>query len=428
MSQPAKSPRLRTARRRDLVVGLFALLLLLTGLAYFIFYPAWRGWRQWRQAQQALERLDFPEAASHLQEYLALRPHHAEAHFLLARTWRRAEDYSQAAHHLEQAARFGWIRELIELEDVLAKVQQTGVRGADRALLQSPVDDERVILEAMFKGDRRTLNLKEALRWVNTWIAHFPEDWIPRLWRADLFESFAEFANARDDYQRVLKLKPDCDQALLHLGLIALAKEGDYAKAMQSLQPYLKVHPAHVEALLAMARCYRGLGHLDEAARTALELLQEHPRQAKAALLLAMIALEQGRVQDAYDWLCKARDWGAEPQATHFQFALVLRRLGKPAEALPYEAKFKEYGEAERALGKTVQEILKTPDQASLYHEMGTLYLRLDKEAQAEKWFLRALRQDPEYRPAHQALAALYQKRKGREASRLAEKHRVQAK
>jgi tetratricopeptide (TPR) repeat protein len=424
------APSRPRGRRRSVVVAVLCLLIL-AGLTYFVFYPSWTGWRQWRAAQEALDDYDLPRAREILRDYLATRPRDAEGHFLLARTTRRAGDYDEAVRLREKAARLGAIPELIELERQLQEVQQIGVLGQTGELLKMYAHrrhpEEKYVLEALFKGDRGTLNMNRATVWLNLWVERFPDDWLPRLWRGEILESFAHFEAATADFQRVLELKPGRDEALLHLGQIALLDRGRYADAQRYLGQYLVKHPDDPQALLGLARCQKGQGELDAAAATSRRILQKDAGHAEAAQMLGSIELEGGRLEEALRWLRLAERGKADEGETAHQLSLVLRRLGKSAEADAQEKRFQKIDAANRALEKNLTAMLKTPRDPALRHQMGVAHLTLGHEEQAVKWFLSALYEDPAYKPSHQALADYYARRTDPESVRLAAFHRRQA-
>ncbi|MCI0457875.1 MAG: tetratricopeptide repeat protein [Gemmataceae bacterium] len=422
----ASPPSPRWRRRRVMVAVLC--LLILVGFGWFVFYPSWMGSRHWQRAQEALEQFDLPRARDHLLDYLALHPGSAEGHFLLARTLRRADDYARANHHLKQAKRLGWIPELIELEQLLQDAQRTGMGGHAGELLQAFVKarhpEDRFILEALFKGDRATLNLGRAGHWLDLWIERYPQDHMALLWRGELLESFTHLDEAHADFVRLLELKPDHPQALLRLGLNALANRGNYAEAERYLGRYLEKHPDHPEALLGLARCQKGKGDLEAAAATVERLLARQPDHAEAIYLFGSLEADRGRPEEALRWLRRAASAGADARGTAHQMSLVLRRLGQSGEAAAYEEKFKTLDEVNRQLEQAMRAVRKEPRNPGLLHQVGSLRLRQGKEEQAIKWFLSALHEDPAYTPAHQALADYYATRKDAESASRAALHR----
>ncbi len=291
------------ASRRDLSLGVPAVVVLLAALTAWVYYPAWRGQRHWNQAEQALQRMDLPGACGHLRAYLDLRPEDAEGHFLLARTLRRASRFDEAVIQLREARRLDWVRESIELEELLLRVQQHGVRGADKdrllAWLQAGHHEDKILLEAMFLGDRSVLNFTQAGQWLGLWIERYPDDWPPRVWRAALWESVGQFTRGRADWLRALEIKPDLAEPLLHLGQIALTEGSRYDEAEDYLSRYLAVRPGHPEALLGLARCARGRGDVARARELLLQLLAADPDHAGAALLLGSIENAAGNDDEA---------------------------------------------------------------------------------------------------------------------------------
>jgi tetratricopeptide (TPR) repeat protein len=424
---------LRTvAKRRDLLLGVPALVLLLAGLTGYVYYPTWKASRHWKQAGQALESRDFAQARLDLENYLAIHPAKAEARFLLARTLRRAGQFDKARTALARAARLDWVPEQIELEETLQQVQERGVHGSELERLTAYVyaghPDARLILEAMVQGDRDNLRLDQARKWLNLWVERFPDDWLARLWRAEHFQAFSHLDEARTDYLKLLELRPDYDEAHLRLGLLALANRSNVAEAETHLKQYLARHPDHAEAELGLARVRRDQGDLDAAAAAVKKVLDRHVDHAEAALLGGTVEAELGRYETALPLLGRAEAGGADPQATHFQLARVLKQLGKAAEAEAHERRFQELQKAEPALEKALLALLHEPGDAARHFDVGRLYADTGRGAKAERYFLAALRIDPAHRPSHEALAEFYARSDRPEHASLAELHRRLAK
>ena len=70
------------------------------------------------------------------------------------------------------------------MEKALQTVQHQGARDETRAALDRLVEaghpDAPVILEALFQGDRVTMNLPQAARGLDRWVAVAPDAWRPR--------------------------------------------------------------------------------------------------------------------------------------------------------------------------------------------------------------------------------------------------------
>lgn len=417
--------------RRQSVLIVVGCLALLTAILYFLVYPEWQATRHWQQAQQALDQFDLPAACEHLQHYIQVHPGSAKGQFLLARTLRRQDEYSQAAEHLEKAAQLDWVPEAIALERQLQQAQQMGVQSPAGEQLKGYAytkhPSEKLILEALFKGDRAALNLRQARVWLDVWIDHYPNDWPPRFWRGELLKSFALFEQARADYQRVLELKPDHAETLLHLGLLALANRGKFAEAQNYLEKYLQVVPDSPEALLALARCQKDQGQSEAAVATVRRLLEKQPEHAEAAAMLGAIETERGDYNAALTWLKRAEAAGAEARTTAYQLSQVLRRLHRDDEAAVYEQKFKKIDALKDALDRNILKVLQEPHNAALRQEIGQQQRELGRTEQAIRWFLSALGEDPRFQAAHLALAECYEQKGDLESVRLATLHRRQA-
>src|SRR3954451_54679 len=93
-------------RRQPILTAAGAAVCLLIGFGVYSYAERrFRASFHWRQGEQAIRERDFARAQSHLQDFLAIQPESAEAHFLLAQASRRArsEDFYQAQTHLAEA-------------------------------------------------------------------------------------------------------------------------------------------------------------------------------------------------------------------------------------------------------------------------------------------------------------------------------------
>jgi len=415
--------------RRDVLLGVPALAVLLAALGGFVFYPAWSANHHWRRAERAVADRDFVLASTHFKQYLAVRPQSAEGYFNLARVLRRAGRMTEADSALAQAERLDWVPEQVALERKLRVVQQGMGQARDHEYLAACVradhPDETIILEALVQGYRAALQFNHAGHWLDYWVERFPDDWLARQWRAEHLQAFGRLDQASGEYRKLLELRPDHDEAHLRLGLIALANRAQAPEAEGHLQKFLDLHPGHPEALLGLARCRRDQGDLAAAADFVEQVLDKRPSDAEAALLFGAIRAEQGQHEAALSWLRKADQGGADPQATQFQLALVLKRLGKPAEAEVHERRFQKLEKAKQALDKAVLALLEEPTSAARHYDVGVRMIEMGQQSKGERYLLGALRLDPAHRPAHEALADYYTS-----ANRLdlAQRHRELAK
>ena len=393
-----------------------------------LLWPHWSAYRHWILGEAAAEELDFKSASEHFRAFAAVYPNSAQGQYKLAQSLRREGNYREAESQIEGCQ---WVPELVELEKAMLEVQQYGTNRRAGELLEKTVQvrhpEERLLLEAMVQGDRHVMNLEQAGAWLNVWVDHFPEDWVPRLWRAELMMSFKHFKEARADYLKLLELRPDRKETYLKLGELALADSSDYAQAEAYFLHFLEGAPNNSEAWLGMARCRHGQGQLEEALIAVQKVLQQQPEHGEACLLMATIAIDEGRYQESLEWLAKAERTEADRLKVHYQFAQVLNRLGRHTEAAAHEQEFKQLREANTQLEEAVTQVIKNPSDPQRHHDMGVLFVQIGNDKAAERWFLSALHQNRSFTASHEALADLYARRAGSGDSAMAELHRRMA-
>jgi tetratricopeptide (TPR) repeat protein len=380
----------------------------------------------WEQAQEALEAQDFPRARIHLSHCLETWPVNAEAHFLMARSCRRADDGAGWQRHLKNAEILQWPKEALALERRLMQAQVGDVRGAEPALvgyLERQHPDELLIYEALAKGALEADRLHDVLHWTTAWLERHPDAWQPRLYRGRCFHLGRSLHRAIAEYRRVLEARPDQVQVRLWLAG-SLMLDGQFADALAEFQHYLQSRGDDPAALLGAANCQLSLNQ-PEAARAALDqLLARQPQHAGGFLLRAKLELEKGSAEEALSWLKRAETLAPhETDITH-TLSLTLRRLGRHDEAQKYEHKLHDLRRRYEALDLLQQRILKETENASLRSEAGLLCLSLGRDGEAMRWLRSALQLDPGHRATHQALADYYEKSGDRSR---AEYHRQKA-
>ena len=141
-----------------------------------------------RQAEAAILAREYPQALAHLRHCLELCPLNAEAHFLMARTSRRAGRLQDSRNHLERAAILYWPRAQIALEQQLQRAQVGDIWQLEDALLDrlnTHPPEEVLILEALVNGLLENDRLIDVLVLTSAWMREFPRDWLPLVYRAN---------------------------------------------------------------------------------------------------------------------------------------------------------------------------------------------------------------------------------------------------
>jgi tetratricopeptide (TPR) repeat protein len=366
----------------------------------------------WQQALQALAQDDFVLARAHLTRCLQVWPINAEAHFLLARTCRRAGDVAGWQVNLRRAEILGWDTRPLGLERELMEAQSGNLRHVENRLLgrlDSSSPDEELIREALAKGYLKTDDLNGLLVLTRTWISRFADDWRAHLFRARALQLARSVHQAIPEYERVLQLKPDHVEAHFELAG-ALLVNSQFQEAAEHFRAYLQHDANDVAALVRLANCELSLGQVEAAQTTLDRAFSIRKDDAAAFYVRAKLDLTQSRPQEALQWLKQAERLA--PHETDITYALVLvhQQLGKQAEAKEYERKLQDLRRQYEQLDKLRQGIHAQPDNIALRDEAGALSLRLGHQEEAEHWLRTALQLDPEHRPTHRLLAEYFEK------------------
>ena len=93
----------------------------------------------------------------------------------------------------------------------------------------------------------------------------------------------------------------------------------------------------------------------------------------------------------------------------NYNLYLCLERLGKKEQAQEYLTKINEIKADLKRVSDLVHDVMVKPHDPSLRHEVGMIFLRIGSTEEGLRWLGTALKEDPGYRPTHQALAEYYE-------------------
>jgi thioredoxin-like negative regulator of GroEL len=237
-----------------------------------------------QKAQEALEDRDLEPARTHLQHCLEAAPLSAEAHFLLAQTYRRLDDPAGWSMHLRKAGILGWPLNQIQMELRLKEAQTGNTWNIEEELideLNSKTPQQALILEALVKGYLENDRAKDAYRLSDEWVRDHPGDWQARLYRARASQLGVYFPQAITDYQYVLQVKPDQPQAQLWLAQ-TFVSDRQYPQALEHFQTHLHNHPDAADAMLGLANCQFSMGQVEAAQATLDQLLAKNKDYTRA--------------------------------------------------------------------------------------------------------------------------------------------------
>jgi tetratricopeptide (TPR) repeat protein len=367
----------------------------------------------WRQARQALDDGDAQLALAGLGKCLQVWPNDAEARLLLARAHALAGDREEAFRHLHawkdatgDAA--GAAFEALLLDATLGRLEQA--EEALRRQAEAGHPETRRIREALVRGCLARQRDEEAERLATEWIDAAPEDWRPWFLRAVARSQASRqllstaFDRAKRDFERALELKPDHAPARFLLGN-AHVMTGQFREALPHLETFCRQKPEEWPGVVALARCRRGLGQVEEARQALDAWLAGHEGTAEVFLLRGEVATDLNRPEEALDYCRRAEALAPAHEKTLYHLALALRALGRTEEANAYEQKWRSRQELTKRLQELEQVAAREPRNVSVRHEAGAAALRLGQEESGLRWLAGALQIDPGHRPTHEALA-----------------------
>jgi tetratricopeptide (TPR) repeat protein len=221
-------------------------------------------------------------------------------------------------------------------------------------------------------------------------VEQMPGAWVTaRTILASMALSGGEPARAQALADEVIAREPNASDASV-VRASALAAQGHWDPALETLNRALEANPRHLGALYARGRLHATRAALDDAAGDFTRVLELNPRAVAAQVALARVQLAQGRSAAASTTASAAVTAGGG----------VLARLVL-AEAYANERRFTD---AERELTAAVAA---QPDLAPAHVQLGRVRQAMRQAAPARAAFTRALALDPASVPALTGLTEL---------------------
>jgi tetratricopeptide (TPR) repeat protein len=400
-----------------LAVAALALTLFLAGLraSHFFRSPPSpdEGNAHWRKAQEAIAAREFPEAAARLTHCLEIWPLNAQAHFLMARTSRRAGQFTLWKKHLDRAELLHWPKDQIDLERKLRRAQVGDVWEVEDFLidrLNKRPPEEVIILEALVNGFLQNDRLIDVLFFTSTWSSRFPKDWLPLIYHGNAgLRLNGKASDAIKDFERVLELKPDHPEAHFSLAIV-LTDQGEFQKAVPHFQFCLDSQiDDPTGALFGLASCQFSLGETDQARATLGRLFAQAKDHARACFLQAKIELADDRPQEAFHLLQKADALSANESDITNALLQVSRQLVRPLDMTRYRRRLEDIHQRDAELDQLLSDVRDQPDDPDRRLHLAMICLKLGRHQEAAHWFQGILWKDPGHLPTLNAIVDFYQ-------------------
>jgi predicted Zn-dependent protease len=402
---------MRPMRRR----WLWLLVPVFLGLALWLAIPQLQAWHHWAAAQTAMDRYHSAEALDHLNHFLKIRPDSVPAHLMACRASRRLGNFAEAQEHLEACQ---------DLEDPLSaecdlEGQLLSAAAGHLESVESFLEtwmgrhptEAPLAWEALAEGYLCVYRIPDALRCLALWLERQPDNPQALFLRAKVAWQLGSHKRALPDYKRVVELDPDRADARRRLAL-CLLETGQFTEALTHLEVLRRRQPDDPELLASLARCQGKLGHFKAAHQTLENLMDRLPDYGLALRTRGQLALWEHQPAEAVTWLRRAVK--ALPHDYEAQFALTqaLQQQGLAAEALAQTQITETLKKRLERMDEIKRKVMpERPHDPAVHCELGQLLLDLGHADVGRDWLLSALQLDPDYRPAHAALAEYYSSR-----------------
>lgn len=422
-SQRRSADSVYVARGRLSSLRLYILISLLVGvLAIGWFTSAPSRWLS-SLAQNSLKRYDIDAAESWLNLADRRLPDHAERELLHARVARKNSNYEAMLKHLSRAKALGGDAKRIQIEEALGAAQSGALELVEPQLfqwIQAGVGDIDEISDAYANGLAAKSQFAKLTEVLEAWQRDFPNDPRPDYRRGRMREYFQEWGKAAEFYRSSLARYPTYYPSRYRLGRV-LMLERKLDEAIAQFEECLSMRRPEA-AKTSLAICYRTNAQAEkakvlleqvmaaglQAIEKSYQSLDESPEYFEAASTLGDLESEGGNYAAAEKWLRMAVDENGRDLTSRYSLAVTLREQGRLEEA---QREFDFVAASRKALEQVNplrNQIAENPTDPKPRLELGELMIKHESERNGKFWIQSIFAIDPNYKPAHEALARYY--------------------
>jgi tetratricopeptide (TPR) repeat protein len=375
--------------------------------------PHARAWYHRREARAELQRYHTPQAIRHLLICRAIWPRDPETLLLAARATRCARIYGDSERLLRDYRQVRGRDEAYTFEQLLLAAE-CGVDEAAASCWQYVEEgrfDAALLLEALTRGYLRQYRLGQAQHCLERWRQIQPDNpqifYLQGLFNLDYLH---EGSAGEESYRRALELDPDHEEARLGLA-VALLMRKNFTQAAEHFKNLLQCQPDNFRVQVNLAECLDGLEQTAEAVRLVEDVLARQPEFAAALSLRGQLALKSDQWTEAESWLRRALRRDPMNHGARYSLARCLEQSGQQEEAQQQRRRVQQIEEDLARFHKIViKELAERPQDPALHCTLGQILLRAGQREEGLRWLQSALRLDPHYGPARQAVEE-YQKK-----------------
>ncbi len=390
----------KTRRRRWLITLVVFAAVLIIARPLAIAAMLWR-------AESALNSRKHSAAVRWLKVADWIDGENAETHFLLARGYRRLEEFEKFEDHFKQAERLGWEFKLLQREHLIAlgqlgKYEQLNPYWSE--LFREAGSDGPEISRAFVTGCLVHLRLADARKVLDAWTRDYPDDPEPRFLNGRIAESVMLWQDAKTYYAACLKLDPTHEQARLGLAKCEMAI-GRFDLANDEIAQVLESSPDSNEARSLRAQCLEKLGETDEAVSLLRQVVKSDPKHVDALKTLGNLLLTQKEPDEALAYLERAYDLTPEDSSARFPLAKAYKAVGRTEEAKPHFDFVEEATKPLIRLGRLTSQVQEEPENPDLRYQIGMIAWKYQSRDTGVRWFRSILSLEPGHKKTHLALA-----------------------
>lgn len=367
-------------------------------------------------ARRALREANADSAVAVLMQQADRGAKSPEWNYLLARAQRRAAQLTEAEKSLARAKQLGWNSEDIRREELLGRARRGEVKKIEErlvALLASGPSDEAAeeIYEAMSQGFWASYYVTDALECLKYWRQWQPDNVLPQLWIADLYERTKRPEEAIAEYRKVLELDPNNKLALTRLGDMLLGKL-ELEKAAETFIRLLSESRESPEGLVGLADCLRRQGRNAEAKELLFEALTldlDQRPAARATGMLGMLALEDHEYWQAIELLRNSIAVEPNDASFHASLAAALTAIGQDELAAAERKVARDTSDRHSQLVLVTAKVANNPDNPDFRCEAGQILMEQGFWTEGADWVKTALTIDPGHVKAHAQMVEYYE-------------------
>jgi tetratricopeptide (TPR) repeat protein len=323
--------------------------------------PAWRdGW--WNLASLYYDQDRFPEAEETFHRYAALAPGKGPADAFLGLCEYELRDYDRALAHFRSWASAGWAGTPQLLDVAVFHLALLLTRDGEfvRALyLLAP--------EAAKAGNDPAL--AEAMGLASLRMRNLPEDYPPEkremVWLAG--EAAIYLAQQPHDFERAqqfaarLESRYPNEPGVHYFRGYLFAFSNETEEAEREDREELRISPAHVPAMIALAQIDLKKNELTEADALARKAVDLEPENGEAHHILGRVLMANRQIEASVHELERAKQLTPDNPLVRSHLAMVYSRMGQTEKAKAEEQAFLVLKKKEDVLAPAAEKLKAAP-------------------------------------------------------------------